>query len=39
MTGTAARPAVRVVGAGSLLTPREKQKLGEELQDLLKRLR
>jgi hypothetical protein len=39
VTGTAARPAVRLIGAGNLLTPREKQKLGEELQDLLKRLR
>jgi AsmA family/AsmA-like C-terminal region len=39
VTGTAARPSVRLIGAGNLLTPREKQKLGEELQDLLKRLR
>jgi uncharacterized protein involved in outer membrane biogenesis len=38
VTGPAARPNVRIIGAGSLLTPREKQKLGEELQDLLKRL-
>jgi uncharacterized protein involved in outer membrane biogenesis len=39
VAGTAARPAVRLTAAGNLLTPREKQKLGEELQDLLKRLR
>lgn len=39
VTGTAAQPSVRLIGPGSLLTPREKQKLGEELQDLLKRLR
>lgn len=37
--GTAAQPTVRLVDAGSLLTEREKQKLGQELQRLLKKLR
>ena len=39
VTGTAARPSVRLVDAGSLLTEREKEKLGQELQRLLKKLR
>jgi uncharacterized protein involved in outer membrane biogenesis len=39
VAGTAARPSVRLMNASKLLSPREKQKLGEELQDLLKRIR